>query len=543
MDFEDVKTINYEHSNKYIGNESFKYVSVVRMTISGYILNLSNTVGALDIFSACKQLSSSLNENQEIIVNGINYGVGKVTNVSFDSGDWTRVTEYSVSLEIEKKADLNVFSDSNFQNNVLSSFSDYAPYLEDFSESYDVDYDSNKNFVNGSHSIDIKVSSLFDGDKTFFAKKLADFLFSSTTMGIVSQEGFSSPAPLTRRDIYSENYNLSTGSFGFKRNFEHSNSSSCYSKDRSISVSLKEDGIIDVTESNTIKGECLQPDLISSARLGFQSEISGIYSRCNGVFNLYKNAASDPLINKEIERSVVINNFSGEIEYSITFSNDKRRKNNYSHEYIVELSRDEDGIWQISESGSITGDGVLGTIEKFNVAISGWNTEKNGIAARISSIYSKASPKPPSSTLKFINKNLKHAVHDGQVSYSYNYTDDFTLDMNSDIRRRSIRVIENKGTKVYNDFIIPGGAAKYVVSQILNQSNQSERSVDADLEISSSTLPFKGIDYFNQALSIANSNKGTGTDFYLDNFSFSSDEIEQNISFQASYKYSAVSVS
>jgi hypothetical protein len=543
MDFQNVKALNYEHSNKYLGNNSMRYASVVRMTISGYILNLSNTSGALDIFTACKNLSDSLNINQEIIINGINYGLGRITTVSFDSGNWTRVTEYSASIEIEKSAELASFSDSNFQNEIIQGVGEYAQHLEDFSESYDVEYDSNTNFVNGSHSIDIKVSSLFNGDKTLFAKNLADFLFSSTNLDVLSQEGFIFPPELKRRDIYSENYSLIDSSFGFKRNFSYYNSDSCYSKDRSVSVSLKEDGIIDVTESNNIKGECLEPDLISSARAGFNSELSGAYSRCNTIFDVYKNVSSDPLINKEVERSVVINNFTGEIEYSITFSNDKRRKNNYTHEYTLELSRDTEGIWEISESGTITGDGVLGTIEKFNTAFSGWSVEKNEIAGRISSIYSKASPKPPSATLKFITKNTKHAVHDGQVGYSYIYTDDFTLDMSSNIRRTILRIDENKGTRIHNDFIIPGGSAKYVVAQTLNQSNQSERAVNGELEISSSTLPFKGIDFFNQAVSLSNSKKGSGSDLYLDNFSFSSDEIEQSVSFQGSYKYSASSVS
>lgn len=543
MEFQNVRALSYEHSNKYLGNNSMRYVSVVRMTISGYILNLSNTSGALDVFTACKTLSDSLNVNQEIKINDIDYGVGRIKSVSFDSGNWTKSTTYSASIEVEKRADLSSFSDQNFQNEIIKGVSEYAQYLEDFSETYDIEYDSNTLFINGSHSIDVKVSSLFSGDKTSLAKNLADFLFSFTNLGILSQEGFLFPPELKRRDIYSENYELVNSSFGFKRNFSYYNSDSCYSKDRSISVSLKEDGIIDVTESNSIKGECLEPDLISSAKIGFNFEISDTYSRCSQVFNIYKNIASDPLVNKEVERSVTINNFSGEIEYSVTFSNDKRRKSNYTHEYTLELSRDSEGTWGVSESGTITGDGVLGSAEKFNTAFSGWSVEKNGVASRVSNTYSKASPKPSSATLKFITKNVKHSVHDGQVGYSYIYTDDFTLDMSSSIRRKTLTVNENKGVRVRNDFIIPGGSSKYVVTQSLNQSNQSERLVNGELEVSSSTFPFKGIDYFNQAVSLSNSKKGSGSDFYLDSFSFSSDEIEQNLSFQGNYKYSAPSTS
>jgi hypothetical protein len=42
---------------------------------------------------------------------------------------------------------------------------------------------------------------------------------------------------------------------------------------------------------------------------------------------------------------------------------------------------------------------------------------------------------------------------------------------------------------------------------------------------------------------LASSNKGTGTDLYLESFSFSSDEIEQNVEFSAKYKYSSAAIS
>ena len=306
-------------------------------------------------------------------------------------------------------------------------------------------------------------------------------------------------------------------------------------------VNLGDDGFTTVTESNTINGECLKPTLFDSALIAFTSQIQGCYSRCSAVYNTYKSSFSiqGDLINEEMERSVSKNRFTGEIQYSVTFTNDKRVKNNYTYEYTLDLSRSEDFIWNANESGSIRGRGVIGAPEKFDKAFVGWNIEKNGINSRVNSFYStNAKIKPTGYQLKLINKNITHQPFEGVVSYSWDYTDDPTLDMSSQVRRKSIQITDSKATRIHNDFLIPGGSVRYAIAQAANQSKQGERDVSANLEISSATNPFVGNSFFNECVSIANANKGTGADMYLDSFSFSSDEIEQNVDFSAKYKYS-----
>jgi hypothetical protein len=296
-----------------------------------------------------------------------------------------------------------------------------------------------------------------------------------------------------------------------------------------------------VTESNVIKGECLSSTLFDSAESAFSSEISGAFARCNSALATYKAQFGivNFLINKELERSVKRNKFNGEIEYTVTFTNDKRRKNLYTYEYTLDLSRSEDFIWNAVESGSIKGDGVIGSDDKFNKALAGWNIEKSGITSRVTSFYAlNANIKPSPSVLKNIGKNITHQPFEGVVSYSWSYTDDITLDMSSSIRRKNIDIVDSMATLIHNDFLIPGGASRYTVAQAASQSKQGEREVKGKLEITSNAVPFIGNVYFSNCVSLAGSNKGTGNDLYLEAFSFSSDEIEQNIEFSAKYKYS-----
>jgi hypothetical protein len=540
MDFQNVKLLTYDHKNNFWGNNGFKYGSTISFSINGYILDLNNTSGVKDVFQACKALSDSLGSYQEIIINNANYGRGKITGVSFDSGNWVRVTEYTVSIEIIQDGDLMNFSSKEFSEDIISSIKNSAEYIQEFNESYSCDYSSNEDLINGTHSIDITMSSLFSGDKIAFAKNLASVLFSKTFLENLSEITYAKPPDSLRKDFYSENYDIVNGSCGFKRNFSFHNSTNCFSTKRSISVNFGEDGITNVTESNSIKGECLSPLLFDSAETGFQSEIAGVFSRCSAVFATYKTqfGIQDDLINKELDRGVKRNKFTGEIEYNVTFTNDKRRKNDYTFEYTLDLSRSEDGIWSAVEAGSVRGNDVIGSDAKFNKAIAGYNTEKSGIQTRLNNFYTKASPKPSGATLKLITKNLTYQPYEGVVSYNWSCTDDLTLDMSSEIRRKVIEITDSKATRIHNDFLIPGGASTYAIAQLANQSKQGEREVKGNLEICSATNPFVGNNYFSDCVSLANSNKGSGADIYLESFSFSSDEIEQNVNFTAKYKYS-----
>jgi hypothetical protein len=555
MNFQDVKLLSYDHKNNFWGDSGFKYGSTISISIKGYILNLANAFGVKGVFDACKTLADSLGSKQDIVINGINYGLGKISNVSFDSGNWVRVTEYTVSVEILKEGDLkdpDPTQEDSFQNNVISSISNSSHFIEDFSESYSIDYSSNEDSINGSHSIDLKISSLFPGDKILFAKNLASVLYSQTFADQISESAYKKPSESLRKDFYSENYDTIEGKCGFRRNFSYSNTEECYSKQRSLSVSLEEDGTATVTESNKINGNCMQPDLFGSAELGFSSEITGSFLRCSGALESYKIPFSikSGLISDEINRSVKRNKFNGEIEYNVVFSNDQRRKGFYFHEYTLDLSRSEDFIWNVSEAGSIKGSGRVGEQIKFDNAYSGWGIESTGISGRAIGIYSgEAKIKPTGSYLKLINKTLDFEPFDGVVSYNFSFTDDLNLNMSSEIRRSSVSITDSKPTIIHNDFVIVGGAAPYSVAQSANQSKQGELDLKCDFDISSSTIPFIGNSYFSSGFKICtgaadsysaseNGSSLKALDGYLESLSFTTDEIQQTCNINAKFKYS-----
>ena len=424
--------------------------------------------------------------------------------------------------------------------------------MEEFSESYSIDYSSNEDSINGSHSIDIRMSSLFNGDKIVYAKNLAQVLFSKTFTEKLSEISYKKPNDGLRKDFYSENYDTINGKCGFNRTFSYANTDECFSRQRSISVSLADDGITTVSETNKIAGKCLEPTLFASAELGFSSEITGSFNRCSGALDNYKTFFNiqSGLIPYELKRSVKRNTFNGEIEYDISFSNDPRKMGYYYYEYTLDLSRQNDFIWNASEAGSIRGSGIVGTPLKFNNATDGWNIEKSGIDGRVSGFYAdEASIKPTGAILNLTNKTINMQPYDGVLSYNFSYTDDLNLDMSSDIRRTSISLTDSKPVKIHNDFVIVGGATAYSVAQDVAQSKQGEIDIKCDLDICSLSVPFVSKGYIDSGVSIINtfvknyvSSEYSDTiynlDGYIDSMSFSSDEIEQTCNLNAKFKYS-----
>lgn len=550
MNFDNASFLSYQHSNIFLGDFSFRYKSLVSMSLKGYVLDLSNTYGVDSILAGATALSSSLKNAQEIIINNKNYGRGRIMSVSFSDGNWVRTTEYTVSIEIEKETSfLEILKAEKEFENVFGAFIDpNFKFVEDFSENYILEYSADGDLVSGSQSFNIKLSNLFQGDKISCAKIFADVFLKKTSPASVAEKtgdyNLIADQSLVK-NFYTESYDSITGQCSFSRNFTFSNNNKCYSVDRTISVSINDNGSCNVRENGKIKGLC--DDVYSSAKAGLSQEMSDSFSRCSAAFANYRTilnlTSADALINKEVEKSTNFNKFSGEVEYSLTYTNDNNIRGDYSYEHSIEMDRDEIGTWSVSENGKFTGlIGSVGSAEKFNAAKTGLNSNINAIFPRMQSFYTYyAKNRNPSSSLKEINKKITVSQYEGYLSYSYESTDDDTINMTSAIRKKSIAVKDSSAVISHNDFIIPGGASKYTIAQTIAQTKQASRNISVDFEIANLTPSslFIGKNYLSQIKDELFSKKGSGKDIYLESCDFSFDEIEQTVSASATYKHSS----
>ena len=394
--FDNVELLGYTHQNNFFGEKSVFYSSTRTVSIRGYVLDLASTNGVDGIFSSVNQLINQTKDFQDIILNGQNFGRGKVKSFSVDAGNWVRYTQYQADIEVLVEVPIANIDSPEF--NSINISDKKFNLIKSFSESFSLNFDNQSKISSGDHSIEIE----YDANvKNLNLINLAQSLASELLKTVPSGSNISEGNYLTRSDyktLNSENYNTVNGKCGFKRSFSYNslNQNKKYSFVRTHSVNIKEDGIAEVTENCVIKGESDNPSLYDNALIGHDEQMVNIFTRCDNVFQNYKTKfnITQNLNSHFISRGIQINKFAGTISITVVYDNDPKKINSsYIWEYTNSLERSENGIWNVSENGSIRGNGKISSIEKYNNAQNAWlfGIIKIGIAARLSTFYSNQS--------------------------------------------------------------------------------------------------------------------------------------------------------
>jgi hypothetical protein len=538
--FDNVELLGYTHQNNFFGEKSLFYSSTRTVSIRGYVLDLASSNGVDGIFNGVNQLINQTKDFQDITINGQNFGRGKVKSFSVDAGNWVRYTQYQADIEVLLEvpiANINSpeFNGINISNKKLN-------LLKSFSENFSLNFDTQNKVLDGEHSIDIE----YDADnKNVNLIGLAQALATELLKTIPTSPDIAEGNYLTRQKykvLNSENYNTITGKCGFKRTFSYStlNNDKNYSFVRTHSVEIGEDGIATASENCSIKGESDEPSLYDNALTGYNELIDGAYARCTAVFGNYKTKFNiiDNLNSEIVSKSVQVNKFIGTINYTVNFDNDPKKENAlFLWEYTSTVDRDQAGIWTASEKGIIQGRDKIGSPKRYQNAENGWNSNKGGVSGRITSFYN-AEAKNGSGSLKDLSKNISRNPYEGKIEYTYTYTDDRTI-LNNDpngITKLSIEKSDTDIMPLTKDFVIPN--IPYTLNQNRNLKKQGTYTVKVNMEIGCivSNESFNSFPYFNIAKQKAGS--FTNTDSYLESISYSSEETEKTVSYQATYKYS-----
>lgn len=550
MIFNNVRLLGYSHENSFFGENSFIFSSKKNIRLQGYILDLTNFNGVSNIFTEVQNLTIGAKDFQEIIINGENYGVGKVTSFSVSAGNWVRTTEYEANIQVLSEMPISNIDSQEFDSLDLNDKK--LELLKNFSESFNLDFDVQNKILGGQHQIEIEYDA---NNKNINLIKLAQSLAVELLKTLPSNLYEGNYTARTNYQVYNtESYDVTNGKAGFSRNFSYSteNTNKPYSIVRNNSITLNEEGIATVSENCEIKGiGGTSASLYSDALSGLNQEIVGAYSRCVDFFNTYKIKfnISQNLNSQFLNKNIKINKFTGVINYEVSFDNDKKNQDpNYSWEYSLTLDRGTDGIWTISEDGQIIGNGTPGnTGSKYQKAESGWNIVKNNILSRIQSFYnSEASIKPNSPVLKNISQSINREKYNGQISYGYNYTDDQTIIENDPdgVKKILIEKSDTNLSPIIKNFIIPNNTHTLVQNRSLKQ--QGTYTVSVKMDIGCVSGVFDGSKFINRLQTLATfGSRATDNfepldpqDYYLESATFTSDEIEQNVSYEAVYKYS-----
>ena len=540
--FNNVELLGYNHKNNFFGERSLFYSSTRNVSIRGFVLDLANTNGVKGIFNNVKTLINETKDFQDIIINGQTFGRGKVKSFSVDSGNWVRYTQYEAEIEVLLEVPISNIDSKEFNGLTLNNKN--FNLIKSFSENFSLDFDTQNKILGGEHSIDIEYDA---NNKNINLIRLAQILASELLKTIPSNSNIAEGNYNTRQNykVFStENYNTISGKCGFKKNFSYStlNNDKNYSVIRTHSVEISQDGIAVVSENCAIKGESDNPSLYENALTGYNEQVVDVLSRCNTVFSNYKNKfnISRNLNSNFISKGVQVNKFNGTITYTITFDNDPKKENSsYLWEYINNLDRDQNGVWSTSENGSIKGVGKIGSEDKYTKVENAWSSVKQGIQSRVTSFYTAESKDGSGTPLKELTKNINKNKYGGTITYTYTYTDDPTIKQNdaNNVKKITIEKSDTGLMPITKDFLIPN--QNYALNQNRNLKKQGTYTVKVNMEIGClNNSDFNGYNYFNRAKTEAGGLPGLGNDEYLESISYSSEETEKTVSYQATYKYS-----
>jgi hypothetical protein len=648
-----IEVLGYNHQNNFFGEKSFHYSTTKTLSIRGYVLDLTNTVGVKDILTDTGQIKNIAQNFQNVIINGVNFGIGKFTSLSFDAGNWVRSTQFNADIEIYETTNLQSlvskeFIPSNFEvtnntsispspnllgykfyktdliinnrsvyydttnnyvlfhvnltgwriteisnignpgliprffissssltpptisyngasgwngsitlsfdsNYVLNLTTDRFDLIKSFGETFNLDFDNNTKILGGTHSVEIEYNAdNKDLSVIALAQSLATELLNKSIPINLSEYNYATREEGTYKVLLNESYDIINGKCGFTKTFSYgtNNNFRPYSLNRNLNIDLGTDGVVTVNESCGIQAENDVPSLYDNTIIGLNEQITGAYLRCSGLFSDYKNKLniSGDLNTLPLQRSVRINKLDGTIDYEINFNNDRKIFSGSVFEFTSTLDRNENYIYTISEDGSIAGIGskniISGMTSQYIAAQNNWNSIKNNISGRSYNLWVNQQDKV-SNNFNLISENVSRSPYDGKITYGYKYSDDPSVRNDlGNIKKLEIEFSDDGASgrnllPIYKEFIIPNQRYAIVQNRGLTRQGTFSISAKADIVLTGQYDIFNGFSYFNALTGLVkNLYSGGNQDKYLESASFTSDEIEQNVSYSEVYRYS-----
>lgn len=442
LEFIHVKLLKYSH-RPVILNAGLRVRIEKRITITGRLADGTNTSGVSALFAKESRVLAAATDYDEIILNGISFGSGKIENIIFAGGVMVRDEDYTYEISCYEEGNLFNAS-SGVYTGITWTDSDK---IESLNESLQYE-DNERGDRTYNHSVDVKFtnySSVADG--TNKAKALAAVFFNATSgLGAFLN---TYAAMGTAKKLYTESYNIIDCSSSFTETVviprERSGN---YSYSLSYQINQGEDGFVTVSEKCDIKG--LTNPRLTGALEGMAALSAGVYTRVAAVYSAYA-FSSATLFSNPIQKNVTVNKFTGEIGLESSFSNDPKYQHEATWEYILEASKEASGYYTVSEAGSVVGHGRP-LVDKFQNAQTFYDsTVRPNIATRVAAYYLLVSGR--SLSLLKVAESKSQDEYAGSIRYGQTFTDN-NLYSDGDIRRTDATITVSRPTHITQKYAI-----------------------------------------------------------------------------------------
>lgn len=276
--------------------------------------------------------------------------------------DHLRAAKFNFQVEIRRTpSNLSGFQPEitgNYYKGLDQSFfSNYGNSFDSFSENFDF-----SNEENGNKSFNHSFSFVLRSGGKPKAAEIAQSLFSNdkdTTFGISTfSNGMVQADTGAYQNYFNESYDLLKNSFSFskKREFLPFGETPYY-YNLVHSLSVREDGIIEVEEKGDINGRFT----FSQADQGYSILNAGAYSRCSSFYNTYKNigagtSVSTSLLNLPLISSRTLEKPNLRVAYSIKYNDDPSIDvaNQVSLEKILDVDYSDGKFVNINQTYNFT---------------------------------------------------------------------------------------------------------------------------------------------------------------------------------------------
>lgn len=440
--FNCAELLSIDHKLNFWGN-AFNYSSSDVYNIKGRVTGSYDDVSG--VWAGMSGLVGYTDTVNDLYINGVSIGYGRISSLSFDKGTDVGYKTYSATLLIDRHAGTGLYLNSGYlpatgqfytgmsASNLLNSYfeSPTGKYIKGFSLSSQTNFESSGRYTrtkSSSFSLDQGIEDEFGADPNSYASTLIGAIKQSYgNVELVSSfypNYYTGGGAITRtnQEFDTANYNYSfSETFEFQTGLPYT---------WSYGHSLQLNGsVISVAENGLITSSNKSGSYIGEANNGWNTISGGIYNRVSGVFASYTGSigysGNCGLFNYPEQTSISRDLYEGTIKYNYVYTNSPFISTGFSYSYSDEISLDEDGYITVSENGEFA--------SLRNIRPSGFNTAYSGYLSKTGEIYNRLNSYYNSSTGALRSCNISgfnlgstqntYREYEGIVSYAISYTD------------------------------------------------------------------------------------------------------------------------
>ncbi len=503
LTFDNASVLSYNVQNNFLGDSAFNINRTKEIGIEGYLDSRATNLDHKGVRETISEISTMISNGHDyhfdnLVINGITYGKGRVTNLSFDSApevtaNQVRISKYSATIQIYEKGDLSDLGGTYYEGVKTSIEKTDYEFIENLSENFNFNTNDD-NTYSYEHTVSLGFISGKDGfDPRSSAQQLARDIFKNTPdVGLVDNE-YSGFLNQSGRRTYSESYDLINLNYSFTEHFTRASSESGKNHVSKFSHTLAHDeqGNVTVRETAEIKGMEEHPvsGYIYNAIEGMNDELDNSYARCNKVFSGFASfgdimGTSFHLLNpRSISIGKQYDSGAGIVNYDVTYTNNQNLSGSFINEYTMSSTLDNDKNIEVTENGNIhIYGGKSGEFEGF----SQYNSLQADIDNRVSNFYTEVQTRLGLSggtrSIKPRSSQVDYPRYGGQMGYSKTFTDDNRIIPTGSVADLGITSVDistslSASTEMHEEKMVPNRGDEGQLLHLPGQTNVGSYSI------------------------------------------------------------------